>query len=304
MTPNQHSELFKAVREALEESDDNFKDSCGALTALTSIEEQLEAHKKRADLAVRAAERELRKYNSAQEQLEAMQAEREDDDRPHLLPRKDLWARVRSAEEQLEAAQTPAWDRVAAQEVKRLQEQYEELNRLHANGMFLGKPIEHWEGLQEQLEAERREHERADRVAVTFNESALAAETENKLLLEQLEAVERDNIELRSSKILRQTQEQLETLREALGHIADGSWGYAAQHVDYDVAKFAQAALNHGSNPDSGAGTSSAEGTNEANAAGPRESSPAMRFQCQVGPGCENATPDGPCCGIPAREGA
>lgn len=26
----------------------------------------------------------------------------------------------------------------------------------------------------------------------------------------------------------------------------------------------------------------------------------ARRFQCQVGPGCENATPDGPCCGIPA----
>lgn len=26
----------------------------------------------------------------------------------------------------------------------------------------------------------------------------------------------------------------------------------------------------------------------------------ATRFQCQVGPGCENATPSGPCCGIPA----
>ncbi len=48
---------------------------------------------------------------------------------------------------------------------------------------------------------------------------------------------------------LAELEEQVETLRDALGHIADGSWGYAAQHVDYDVAKFAQAALDHVSNP-------------------------------------------------------
>jgi hypothetical protein len=32
-----------------------------------------------------------------------------------------------------------------------------------------------------------------------------------------------------------------------------------------------------------------------------RASNPAKTYQCQVGPGCENATPDGPCCGIEAR---
>lgn len=38
-------------------------------------------------------------------QLQAMQEERDADDRPHLLPRTTLWERVRTAEEQLEAAQ-------------------------------------------------------------------------------------------------------------------------------------------------------------------------------------------------------
>lgn len=104
-------------------------------------------------------------------------------------------------------------------------------------------------------------------------------ESSERMALEQLEAVERDNIELRSSKILRQTQEQLETLRAEMQFINDAAMSFhkgeegKARALNVIGARSGNALL--GSNPASGAGTSSAEGTNEANAAGPRESSPA-----------------------------
>lgn len=42
---------------------------------------------------------------------------------------------------------------------------------------------------------------------------------------------------------------EVERLRKALREIADGSWGAQAQHVHYDVCKFARRALAHEEEP-------------------------------------------------------